>query len=202
MTATARASASCRRIAGTAGGVRTSSSGPSVVPAAATGRRRCRAPRHLHGRRRRIHEGRRTPRGRRESRGFSLSWARSSWLRMTAAGRPLRVTVTRSCSCSTRSTTSLKWSRTSRNDSVLMAQLWRRPPQALPGADLLLPHSAACRARCWGPSSGAAADVASVVDAEHDHFVQALIDSIQDSLGAATRGVDPGQITANRFPAR
>jgi hypothetical protein len=53
-----------------------------------------------------------------------------------------------------------------------------------------------------GPSSGAAADVASVVDAEHDHFVQALIDSIQDSLGAATRGVDPGQITANRFPAR
>src|SRR5215213_11328574 len=56
----------------------------------------------------------------------SSSWARSSGLRMTAAGRPLRVTVTRSCSCSTRSTTSLKWSRTSRRDSVLMATIVAR----------------------------------------------------------------------------
>src|SRR5262245_4889130 len=59
----------------------------------------------------------------------SSSSARSTGLMMTATGRPLRVTVTRSCSCSTRSMTSLKWLRTSRRGSTdmytIVALLWR-----------------------------------------------------------------------------
>ena len=121
ITAVATASGSRSVSARRAGGVTTSSYGSCCsVNGRGGGRRRCR------GQRRRWHR-RHRPRGCRPSASGSLrtamvssSSARSAGLITTAASRPLRVMMTRSCWCSTRSTTSDRWSRTERSGSAVV----------------------------------------------------------------------------------
>ena len=70
------------------------------------------------------------------SSSVSSKLSRSSGLIKTAAGRPLRVTTTRSCSRSTRSTNSENRSFTFRSESVVMATIVPRccsPRNGLPG---------------------------------------------------------------------
>ena len=120
ITAVATASGSRSVSARRAGGVTTSSYGSCFVNGQGGGRRQCRGQHRRWHRRHRPRGCRPVPRSRSERRWFPSSSARSAGLITTAASRPLRVMMTRSCWCSTRSTTSDRWSRTDRSGSAVV----------------------------------------------------------------------------------